>query len=115
MLVLLVIPTYQKVRDSALISRMVRQLVGYARSCATFNASGLPADLPGPDLVSQRYGGVRVISGCDVNSRGAVLQATWGEARAEGVRCIEGTTTNLSRKATIVIELDSSMFCFFED
>ncbi|QPN62256.1 type II secretion system protein [Synechococcus sp. CBW1004] len=107
-------PLYQQTRNAALIGSLVGELTGFARACATLNASGL-SETPTPPPVSPERGGVEILQGCTAANQGATLQASWGSARASGIRCLSSTSTLSSSKATFTITTDSTLSCLFED
>jgi hypothetical protein len=109
-----VFPRYQQARDAALIGSLVGELKSFARACATVNASGL-SEKPTPPPVSPARGGVEILQGCTAVNQGATLQATWGTARANGIRCLSSQSTLSSSKATFTIGTDSTLSCLFED
>ena len=107
-------PRFQQARDSALIGALVGELNGFARACAMVNVSGL-SETPTPPPLSPERGGVEILQGCTGVNQGATLQASWGTARASGVRCLSSRSTLTSSKATMTIGSDSSLSCLFED
>lgn len=107
-------PRYQQARDATLIGALIGELTGFARACATVNVSGL-SETPTPPPVSPTRGGVEILQGCTGVNQGATLQATWGTARASGVRCLTSQSTLTSRMATITISTDSTLSCLFKD
>jgi prepilin-type N-terminal cleavage/methylation domain-containing protein len=114
LLVTYAIPTYQQARSAALIGSVVGELVSYAKACAVINATGM-GSTPTPPSVSPSRGGVVIQTGCDGANKGATLQASWGEARAEGIPCYGSRTSVTSSKATINVSPGSVLTCLFED
>jgi hypothetical protein len=114
LLAAVVFPLYQRARNSALISTMVSDLIGYAKICAVINSSGLGAT-PTPATVTADRGGVAITEGCTGVNQGASLQASWGVARTSGVHCLEDLSTISSSRAKITITPQNALTCVFED
>lgn len=114
LLVSVAMPAYQRARNSALIGSMVDQLMGYAKACASINASGV-GERPVPPDLSEVRGGVSIHEGCNAQGQGAMLEASWGAARAEGIDCQGSRSLISSSRATLVIDEDNTMHCSFED
>ena len=114
LLVSVAIPAYQRARNTALIGSVVGQLMSYAQACMVINASGV-GERPLPPSMSPVRGGLRITVGCDGEDRGAILEASWGNARAPGIRCATSLSSVSSSRATILIDRDNNITCRFED
>lgn len=114
LLVSLAIPRYQQVRSAALIGTKIGELMGYAKACAVINASGA-GDPPTPQAVTAELGGVEILAGCTGVNQGAILQASWGLARASGVSCLNSRSLISSSKATVTLTTESTLSCSFQD
>lgn len=109
------IPAYQEARSAALIGNTLDTLIDYSNACAVINAAGI-GEKPEPPPLSSERGGVVILSdGCDGVRRGATLEATWGQARARGVACLQSRSISSSSKARVVVSPEGSLTCTFED
>lgn len=113
-LVVFAIPAYQQARSAALIGSVVGELLSYGKACAVLNASGM-GDKPTPPTVSPVRGGVVIRQGCQGAGSGATLEASWGEARADGVACLASHSSVSSSMATLEVSEDSVLSCSFRD
>ena len=113
-LVVFAIPAYQQARSAALIGSVVSELLSYGKACALLNSTGMGTP-PTPPNVSQVRGGVVIKEGCDGESTGATLEASWGEARADGVSCLASRSSSTSSGAVLVITSGSTLNCTFRN
>lgn len=109
-----VLPRYLEARDAALISTMVNQGLSFAKACALINSTGI-GEQPVIGAVDTMRGGVLITQGCQshTESTGAILEVTWGLARADGVRCLDQLSTLTSQKAILTISNNSDLTCSF--
>lgn len=114
LLVTVVIPTYQQARSAALIGTLIGDLLGYAKACAVLNASGI-GETPAPPAATPERGSVQITKGCTGAREGATLQASWGNARASGIRCVNSRSLITSSKATVVVSSGNVLSCSFQD
>ena len=109
------LPSYQNARNAALIGKAVDALIDHSNVCAVINAAGI-GEKPTPPPLSLERGGVVILSnGCDGVKQGATLEATWGQARARGVACLQSRSISSSSKARIVVSPEGALTCTFED
>jgi len=109
-----VLPRYLEARDAALISTMVNQGLSFAKACAVINSSGI-GEKPVIAAVDAMRGGVLITQGCQslTENTGAILEVTWGLARADGVRCLDQLSTLTSQKAILTVSKNNDLTCSF--
>ena len=95
------LPNFLAARNAAKIGSRVGEAVGFAKECAVY----LSSDIGTPyNTLTQRTGtaadGVGEVCG---TSGDGTLVATWGEARAGGVKCLTASSTTASTTATITV------------
>lgn len=110
----LAIPNYQRARSAALMGSVVSELMGFAKSCALLNATGV-GETPSLPPVTADRGGVQITEGCTGENGGATLQASWGAARATGIICLDSRSQISSSKATLTITPGNRLSCSFQD
>ncbi|MFM7265945.1 MAG: type IV pilin protein [Cyanobium sp.] len=104
------LPNFLQARSAALIGSRVGEAVGFAKECAVRTVTGIgvaPSTAAGgPD------GGVST-SGCGGQDQAGAVRASWGTARADGVRCLSATSTSTNSTATVSISASGSLSCAF--
>lgn len=113
-LVVFAIPAYQQARSAALIGSVLGELVSYGKACAVINSTGL-GEKPSPPTMSALRGGVVIRQGCESSGTGATLEASWGEARAEGIPCVNSRSAKTSGSATLEVSNISVITCTFQN
>ncbi|MEI7951510.1 MAG: type II secretion system protein [Synechococcaceae cyanobacterium ELA182] len=96
-------PKFLQARNAAKIGTRVSEALSFSKQCAILintdigNSTGLVA--------VQRSGsaGDGVTEVCNNNGSDGIAIATWGSARAEGVKCLTVSSTTASSKATITV------------
>lgn len=114
LLVAVILPAYQRVRDSALIGTQVSELLDFAKACVQINSAGV-GERPAPPPVTAERGGVEITQGCTRENQGATLLASWGTARASGIRCYASRSLITSSKAQVTVSINSELSCLFQD
>lgn len=104
------LPNYLQARSAALIGSRVGEAVGFAKECAVRTVTGIGATPSGSS--STNDGGV-AIAGCTGQGATGTATATWGNAKADGVRCLSATSTNSHTKAVISIDTSGTLTCSF--
>jgi len=114
LLTAVVLPRYLEARDAALIGNMVNHGLSFAKACAVINATGL-GDQPATGTVNATRGGVVITQGCQSHTEGtgAVLEVSWGLARADGIRCLDQLSTLTSQKAILIVSNNGDLTCSF--
>jgi type IV pilus assembly protein PilA len=92
------LPQFLGARNSADAGAKIGEKIGLAKECATFVASkvGQSPNAIKPDSCDQTTGGT--------------FQASWS-AGAEGVKCLDQTTTNKNTTATIGVDANGQLSC----
>lgn len=104
------LPNFLQARSAALIGSRVGEAIGFAKECAVFTVTGIgvkPDPKPGGD------GGISV-TGCGGQDQEGTVVASWGAARASGVRCLGATSTSTNTTATVNIADDGALDCEFK-
>ena len=104
------LPNYLQARSAALIGSRVGEAVGFAKECAVRTVTGIGATPSGSS--STNDGGVAIL-GCTGQGATGSATATWGNARADGVRCLSATSANNNTKAVISIDASGTLTCSF--
>jgi type IV pilus assembly protein PilA len=104
------LPNFLQARSAALIGARVGESIGFAKECAVFTVTGIGVTPKPPEGSSD--GGVSV-TGCGGQDAGGTVIASWGAARAAGVRCLADTSTSADSTSTVTIEKDGSLACAF--
>jgi type IV pilus assembly protein PilA len=105
------LPNFLQARSAALIGSRVGEAVGFAKECAVYTVTGI-GSTPQPPTGTPNDGGVTV-TGCNGQGATGTVAATWGSARAQGVRCLGATSTTTNTTATISISSSGSLACTF--
>jgi type IV pilus assembly protein PilA len=106
------LPNYLSARSAAAIGARVGEAVGFAKECSVFTITGIGKT---PTFAAPgNNGGVTLTSGCTGQDSPAVLTATWGSARAAGVRCLDQTSTLTSTSAKVNVAADGALTCTFQ-
>jgi len=94
------LPSFNASRSTSAIARRISEGAGYARACLVWqnNQSG---NNPTNSVTSLNDGGVSMTCN-QVNVPQSVL-ATWGNNRAQGIRCGTVTTSSASSQAVFTI------------
>ena len=103
------LPNFLQARSAALIGSRVGEAVGFAKECAVFTVTGIgvtPNPQPGGD------GGISV-TGCGGQDQTGTVIASWGAAKASGVRCLGATSVSTDTTATVNIAADGALDCDF--
>jgi type IV pilus assembly protein PilA len=92
------LPQFLGARNSADAGAKIGEKIGLAKECATFVASkvGQSPNASSPDSCDQTKGGT--------------FQASWS-AGAEGVKCLDQTTTKDNTTATIGVNANGKLSC----
>ena len=106
------LPNYLQARSAALIGARVGESMSYAKECAVFTVTGIGATPKPAAITGNKDGGIE-ISGCNGQDQPGSVTASWGAARAAGVRCLDKTSTDSSSTATLSISNTGSMSCSF--
>jgi type IV pilus assembly protein PilA len=106
------LPNYLQARSAALIGARVGEAVGFAKECAVFTVTGI-GSTPTPPAADANNGGVTITSGCNAQGAAGVVTATWGNARAAGVRCLDKSSLIGSTQAKIDISTQGTLSCTF--
>jgi hypothetical protein len=114
LLTAVVMPSYLRARNSALMSSMISKGLGFAKACAIITTTGL-GDRPATGAVDSLRGGVTITQGCSSQQEniGATLEVNWGLARAENIRCLDKLSTVESVKAILTVSTDGKISCDF--
>ena len=105
------LPNFLQARSAALIGARVGEAMGFAKECAVYTVTGIGVT-PKPPNNPNNDGGVSV-SGCTGQDQAGAVTASWGTARASGVRCLSSTSTSTSSTATVSISNTGAMSCLF--
>jgi type IV pilus assembly protein PilA len=105
------LPNYLQARSAALIGSRIGEAVGFAKECAVLTVTGIGAKGT-PGATSADNGGV-ALAGCTGQAATASATATWGNARAAGVRCLDKTSAITSTQAVISVATDGGLTCAF--
>jgi type IV pilus assembly protein PilA len=103
------LPNYLQARSAALLGARIGEAVGFAKECAVIAATGIGTASTGSGVGTD---GV-VIAGCTGQGGTASVTATWGSARAAGVRCLDKTSTTSSINALLTVATDGGLTCAF--
>ncbi len=104
------LPNYLQARSAALIGSRVGEAVGFAKECAVRTVTGIGSAPTGSS--SPPDGGVS-INGCTGQGATGAAVATWGNARADGVRCLSATSATNNGSATVSIDTSGTLTCTF--
>jgi len=92
-------PQFLAARNAAAIGTRIGEASGFAKQCAILANTGI-----GTAVTSAQRAGVTgdgVVETC--STTGGTVVATWGDARADGVRCLAQTSSITSVSATFTI------------
>jgi prepilin-type N-terminal cleavage/methylation domain-containing protein len=104
------LPNFLQARSAALIGTRVGESLGFAKECAVFTVTGIGVT---PTPASGGGDGGISVTGCTgQDSAGAVI-ASWGTARASGVRCLSDTSTSTDSRSTVSISTSGTLSCAF--
>jgi type IV pilus assembly protein PilA len=101
-------PRFLEARNAAKIGTRVSEALSFSKQCAVFintdigTCTGLTAVKRSGDPDATPPDGVSEI--CNNNGADGIAVATWGSARAEGVKCLTVSSTATSSKATITVK-----------
>jgi len=101
-------PRFLEARSAAKIGTRVSEALSFSKQCAVFinteigTSTGLTAVVRSGDPNGTPPDGVTEI--CNNNGSDGIAVATWGSARAEGVKCLTVSSTTASTKATITVK-----------
>ena len=104
------LPNFLQARSAALIGSRVGEAVGFAKECAVFTVTGIGAK---PSTATGGTDGGVSITGCTGQDQAGAVVASWGSARAAGVRCLDKTSTTGNSTATVSISTSGSLSCSF--
>lgn len=104
------LPNFLQARSAALIGSRVGEAVGFAKECAVFTVTGIGGK---PNTATGGADGGVSISGCTGQDQAGAVTASWGSARAAGVRCLSQTSTTSNSTATVSISTSGSLSCAF--
>ena len=105
------LPNYLQARSAAMIGSRVGEAVGFAKECAVLTVTGIGA-VPTGSPTTTNDGNVSITK-CTGQGVGGTAVATWGNARAAGVRCLDKTSTITNTTATITIDTSGTLTCAF--
>jgi len=104
------LPNFLQARSAALIGARVGESIGFAKECAVFTVTGIGVT-PRPPA-GGTDGGVSVTQ-CTGQDSGGTVVASWGAARASGVRCLSSTSTSTSATSTVTVSTSGTLTCAF--
>ena len=104
------LPNYLQARSAALIGARVGESIGFAKECAVFTVTGIGVTPKPP--AGGTDGGVSVTQ-CTGQDSGGTVVASWGAARASGVRCLSSTSTSTSATSTVTVSTSGTLTCAF--
>jgi type IV pilus assembly protein PilA len=104
------LPNYLQARSAALIGSRVGEAVGFAKECAVRTVTGIGA---APSSTASSTDGNVTIAGCTGQGSTGSATATWGNARASGVRCLSATSAIGNTQAVISIDASGTLTCSF--
>jgi type IV pilus assembly protein PilA len=104
------LPNYLQARSAALIGSRVGESLGFAKECAVRTITGIGSV---PSGSSTPNDGSVVIAGCSGQGSTGTATATWGNARADGVRCLSDTSTSSHKQAVVSIDESGTLTCTF--
>jgi type IV pilus assembly protein PilA len=93
------LPQYLQARNSAAAGSKVGEILGLAKECATFTASGGVGVAP-------------VATGVVCSSSGGTVSGSW-TAGPVGIRCLTGTSASANSTATATIASTGALSCSF--
>jgi type IV pilus assembly protein PilA len=104
------LPNYLQARNTAAIGARIGEAMGYAKECAVITITGVgerttPANTTAGDGIA--------VTGCSTQGVGGRVTATWGNATATGVRCLDKTSGSTSTTATVTIDSSGVLSCDF--
>jgi type IV pilus assembly protein PilA len=105
------LPNFLQARSAALIGARVGESIGFAKECAVFTVTGIGVT-PTPPAGNAANGGVSV-TGCTGQDAAGTVVASWGTARAAGVRCLGVTSTSTNTTSTVSISTSGTLACAF--
>ena len=105
------LPNFLQARSAALIGARVGESIGFAKECAVFTVTGIGVT-PTPPTGNAANGGVSV-TGCTGQDAAGTVVASWGTARAAGVRCLGVTSTSTNTTSTVSISTSGTLTCVF--
>jgi len=91
------IPKFLDVRENADASAKTGEVVGLAKECATFAASGGTGTPP---------------SGCTFNAVNTFTKS-WTSDKVSGTRCLDKTAVAGNKTVTVTVAVDGGMSCAF--
>jgi type IV pilus assembly protein PilA len=94
------LPQYLQARNSALAGSRVGEIIGLAKECATFAASGGIGAAPGTVA--------SVTVSCASN--GGSVSGTWN-AGPVGIRCLSATSTSGNSAANVTVSSNGTLSC----
>lgn len=104
------LPNFLQARSAALIGARVGESIGFAKECAVFTVTGIGVKPTAP--AGGTDGGVSV-TGCAGQDAGGTVVASWGAARAAGVRCLADTSTSAHSTSRVSISTSGTLTCAF--
>jgi type IV pilus assembly protein PilA len=104
------LPNFLQARSAALIGSRVGESIGFAKECAVFTVTGIGVTPKPPSGGGD--GGISV-GGCTGQDAAGTVVASWGSARASGVRCLGDTSTSTSATSTVTISTSGTLTCAF--
>jgi type IV pilus assembly protein PilA len=105
------LPNYLQARSAALIGSRIGEAVGLGKECAVRTVTGIGA-APSSTPANTSDGNVAIL-GCTGQGSTGSATATWGNAKADGVRCLSATSTNAHSKAEISVDTSGTLTCTF--
>jgi type IV pilus assembly protein PilA len=104
------LPNYLQARSAALIGSRVGEAVGFAKECAVRTVTGIGSV---PSGSSSTNDGSVAIAGCSGQGSTGTATATWGNARADGVRCLSQSSASSHTQAEVSIDASGTLSCTF--
>jgi len=105
------LPNFLQARSAALIGSRVGESIGFAKECAVYTVTGI-GQTPTPPSGNAANGGVSV-TGCDGQDKTGTVVASWGNASAAGVRCLDKTSALGDKTSTVSITASGTLTCAF--
>jgi type IV pilus assembly protein PilA len=104
------LPNYLQARSAALIGSRVGEAVSFAKECAVRTVTGIGS---APSSTTATPDGRVVIAGCSGQGSTGTATATWGTAKADGVRCLSVTSNATHTQAEVSIDTSGTLTCSF--
>jgi type IV pilus assembly protein PilA len=105
------LPNYLQARSAALIGSRIGEAVGLGKECAVRTVTGI-GSVPSSTPANASDGNVTIL-GCTGQGSTGTATATWGNAKADGVRCLSDTSKNTSTTAVVSIDTSGTLTCTF--